>query len=79
MWPEHEQGSRRQRDWNEVDGENYEVDSRDMIPQRVWDDGIVVAASGGRRPYVWGNLTRRPAPADRTARAANFRRDLETT
>ena len=56
MWQEHEQGSQRQRDWNEVDGENYEVDSRDMIPQRVWDDGIVVAASGGRRPFVWGNL-----------------------
>jgi len=22
MWQEHEQGSQRQRDWNEVDGEN---------------------------------------------------------
>ena len=29
MWQEHEQGSQRQRDWNEVDGENKEVDSRD--------------------------------------------------
>ena len=28
MWQEHEQ---RQRDWNEVDGENQEVDSRDMV------------------------------------------------
>ena len=32
MWQEHEQASQRQRDWNEVDGENYEVDSRDMVP-----------------------------------------------
>jgi len=31
MWQEHEQGSQRQRDWNEVDGENQEVDSRDMV------------------------------------------------
>ena len=28
MSQEHEQ---RQRDWNEVDGENQEVDSRDMV------------------------------------------------
>ena len=28
MWQEHEQ---RQRDWNEADGENKEVDSRDMV------------------------------------------------
>jgi len=32
MWQEHEQGSQRQRDWNEVDGEK-EVDSRDMVRQ----------------------------------------------
>jgi len=31
MWQEHEQ---RQRDWNEVDGENKEVDSRDMVRKR---------------------------------------------
>jgi len=32
MWQEDEQGSQRQRDWNEVDGENLqEVDSRDMV------------------------------------------------
>ena len=27
MWQEHEQ---RQREWNEVDGENWEVDSRTL-------------------------------------------------
>ena len=31
MWQEHEQVSQRQRDWNEVDGENYEVDCRDKV------------------------------------------------
>jgi len=31
MWQENEQASQRQRDWNEVDGENWEVDSRDMV------------------------------------------------
>jgi len=30
-------------------------------------------------PYESATLTRRPASADRTARAANFRRDLEAT
>jgi len=35
MWQEHEQGSQRQRDWNEVDGENKEVDSRDMV-RHTW-------------------------------------------
>jgi len=29
MWQEHEQASQRQRDWNEVDGQNWEADSRD--------------------------------------------------
>jgi len=29
MWQEHEQASQRQRDWNEVDGENQDVVSRD--------------------------------------------------
>ena len=27
MWQEDEQASQKQRDWNEVDGENQEVDS----------------------------------------------------
>jgi len=31
MWQEREWGSQRQREWNEVDGENYEVDSRDKV------------------------------------------------
>jgi len=31
MWQEHEQASQRQNEWNEVDGENQEVDSRDMV------------------------------------------------
>jgi len=31
MWQEHEQASQRQRYWNEVDGKNLEVDSRDIV------------------------------------------------
>jgi len=31
------------------------------------------------RPGLSGKTTRRPASADRTARAANFRRELEAT
>jgi len=31
MWQEHEHGDQRQRDWNELDGENWEVDSRDKV------------------------------------------------
>jgi len=31
MWQEYEKASRRQRNWNEIDGENKEVDSGDMV------------------------------------------------
>jgi len=31
MCLEHEQASQRLKDWNEVDGENYKVDSRDIL------------------------------------------------
>ena len=35
MWQEHEQARKRQLDWNEVDGENQEVDSRDKVKHTV--------------------------------------------
>jgi len=39
---EHEQASQRQRDWNEVDGEHYEVDSRDRVRHTERNDQLYV-------------------------------------
>ena len=62
MWQEHEQGSQRQRDWNEVDGENYEIDSRDMV-RHTWRSEAYLKAShewvGGIQIFlknVWAEL-----------------------
>ena len=43
MWMEHEQEGQRQRGWNEVDGENYEVDSRDKVRRTGRSNQLYVA------------------------------------
>jgi len=43
MWQEHEQAGHRQREWNEVDGENQEVDSRDKARRTERSDQLYVA------------------------------------
>jgi len=35
MWYEHEQASQRQRDWNDIDGENYGVGFRGKVKDRA--------------------------------------------
>ena len=37
-----EQASQRQGDWNEVDGENYEVESRDSVRRTERNDQLYV-------------------------------------
>ena len=34
MWQEHEQGSQRQRDWNEVDGERFQRHGEAYLKER---------------------------------------------
>ena len=36
MWYEHKEASQRQREWNEVDRENWEVDTRDKAKHRSY-------------------------------------------
>jgi len=43
MWYEQEKASQRQRDWNEVDGENQEVDSKDKVMPTERSDQLYVA------------------------------------
>ena len=42
MWWEHEQAGQRQRGWNEVDGENEEVDSRDKVRRTGRNDQLYI-------------------------------------
>ena len=39
---DHKQASQRQRDWNKVDGENYEVDSKDKVRHTKRNDQLHV-------------------------------------
>ena len=42
MWQAQENASQRQRGWNEVDGENYGVDTRDKVKHIVRNDQIYI-------------------------------------
>jgi len=41
-WQEQEETNQRQRDWNEVDGENYGVNSRDKVKHIKRNDQLYV-------------------------------------